>query len=455
MRRFPDALTFLFLCLAAATILTYVLPAGEYDRRDDPVTSRKVVVAGTYHRVAAAPVGPFEAIVAIPRGFSDASAIIAFVLLVGAGLTVVDKTGVLREGADWLIDRLHGRGTLIVPVICIAFAIGGLVEGLQEEVIALVPLMVIVTARLGYRPTIAVAISFGSAIIGGAFSPMNPFVVGIAQKLAGLPLLSGWPLRIALVIPAMTFWIWATLRAAHRPEHRQEIEADASSADGGAGTQARVRLAPRAIALLALLVVTVIVYLIGVMRLGWDFDQMAALFLALGVISGLAGGLGVAATAEALSEGLRGMVFSGAVIGFARAIYLVLAQAHVIDTIVYGLFAPVSHLPRVFAALGMMLGHSLLHVPVPSTSGQAVLSMPILVPLADLIRLPAQVAVLAYQFGAGLCDLITPTNGALMATLAAARVSYDEWIKFFAPLYVVLMAIAGIGIIIAVFAGQS
>lgn len=447
-RRFPDALTFLFICLAAAAALTYILPAGEYDRRDDAATSRKVVVPGTYHRVAAAPVGPFEAIVAIPRGISDASAIIAFVLLVGAGLTVVDKTGVLREGADWLIDRLHGRGMLIVPVIGVAFALGGVVEGMQEEVIALVPLMVIVTARLGYRPVIAVAISFGAAIIGGAFSPMNPFVAGIAQKLAGLPLLSAWPLCLTLLAVAMVFWIWACLRAARRPEGQD------TPGDGGAPTATRVRLSGRTIALLTLVLATVAMFLVGVISLGWDFDQMAALFLLLGIVSGLAGGLGVAGTAEALSEGFRGMVYSAAVIGFARGIYLVLAQAHVIDTIVYGLFTPVSHLPRAFAALGMLMGHALLHVPVPSTSGHAVLSLPILVPLCDLVHLPAQVAVLAYQCGAGLCDLITPTNGALMATLAAARVSYDDWIRFMLPLYLVLMAIAGLGIFVAVFAGM-
>jgi uncharacterized ion transporter superfamily protein YfcC len=125
----------------------------------------------------------------------------------------------------------------------------------------------------------------------------------------------------------------------------------------------------------------------------------------------------------------------------------------VIDTIVYGLFTPVNHLPRAFAALGMLAGHSLLHVPVPSTSGHAVLSMPILVPLADLIHLPAQVAVSAYQYGAGLCNLITPTNGALMATLAAARVSYDEWVRFLLPVYLGLLVIAGLGICVAVLFG--
>ncbi len=444
-RRFPDALTFLLGCLAVATILTYAVPAGQYDRRDDPVTGRKVVVPGTYHRVAAAPVGPFDAIVAIPRGIGDASAVIAFVLLVGAGLTVVDKTGVLREGADWMIDRLKGREAIIVPIISIGFALGGVVEGMMEEVIALVPLMVIVTQRLGYPPVTAVAMSLGAAAIGGAISPMNPFVVGIAQKVAGVPLLSGWQFRVALLVPAMAIWIWWTMRVA-RQKRRHE---------GTAQATASVRLSSRALLLLLLVIVTVVAYLIGVIHLGWEFDQMAALFLVLGIVSGLIGGLGVGGTADAFAEGLRGMVYSGVLIGFARAIYLVLDQAHIIDTIVYALFVPLHSFPRVVAAMAMLGAHTLLHVPVPSTSGQAVLTMPILVPLADLLGFSAQVTVLAYQLGAGLCELLTPTNGALMAVLAAAHVSYDEWLKFFTPIYAALLVLAAVALAIAIFIGFS
>ncbi len=444
-RRFPDALTFMLGCLAVATVLTYAVPAGQYDRRDDPVTGRKVVVPGTYHRVAAAPVGPFDAIVAIPRGIGDASAVIAFVLLVGAGLTVVDKTGVLREGADWMIDRLKGRESIIVPIISIGFALGGVVEGMSEEVIALVPLMVIVTQRLGYSPVIAVAMSIGAASVGGALSPMDPFKVGIAQKVAGVPLLSGWQFRVAILVPAVAMWIWWTLRIARRTRTHA----------GAAQAAATVRLSSRNLLLLLLVVVTVVVYLIGVIHLGWEFDQMAALFLVLGIVAGLIGGLGVGGTADAFAEGLRGMVYSGVLIGFARAIYLVLDQAHIIDTIVYALFVPLNSFPRVVGAIGMLVAQTLLHVPVPSTSGQAVLSMPILVPLGDLLGFSAQVTVLAYQYGAGLCELITPTNGALMAVLAAAHVSYDEWIKFLWPIYAALLVLSAVALAIAIFIGFS
>jgi uncharacterized ion transporter superfamily protein YfcC len=275
---------------------------------------------------------------------------------------------------------------------------------------------------------------------------MNPFVVGIAQKVAGVPLLSGWPFRVALLVPAMAIWIWWTLRVAGRNRTHEGAAQQAATS---------VRLSPRALVLLLLVIVTVVAYLIGVIHLGWEFDQMAALFLVLGIVAGLIGGLGVGGTADAFAEGLRGMVYSGVLIGFARAIYLVLDQAHIIDTIVYGLFVPLNSFPRVVAAIAMMGAQTLLHVPVPSTSGQAVLTMPILVPLADLLGFSAQVTVLAYQLGAGLCELLTPTNGALMAVLAAAHVSYDEWLRFFAPIYAALLVLAAVALAIAIFIGLS
>jgi uncharacterized ion transporter superfamily protein YfcC len=202
------------------------------------------------------------------------------------------------------------------------------------------------------------------------------------------------------------------------------------------------RIAPRSAAALALIVIIYSVYVIGVLKLGWEFDQMSGLFLLLGIGAGLVGGLGLAGTAAALADGFRSMAYAGMLIGFARGIFVVLNDGRVIDTLVYGLLLPVERLPNVFAAAGMVVAQALIHVPVPSTSGQAVLTMPVLVPVSDLLGISRQVTVLAYQLGGGLCELVTPTNGALMAVLAAAGVSYDKWIKFCAPIYLALMLLA-------------
>jgi uncharacterized ion transporter superfamily protein YfcC len=193
------------------------------------------------------------------------------------------------------------------------------------------------------------------------------------------------------------------------------------------------------------------IYIYGAQRLEWEFDQLGALFFAVGVLAGLLGGLGVSGTADAFVDGFRSMALAGLLIGFARSIYVVLNQGQIVDTVVQGMFTPIAHLSPTLSAFGMLAAHSAIHLPVPSTSGQAVLTMPLLVPLSDLLGLPRQVTVLAYQYGAGLCELITPTNGALMAMLAAAGVRYEQWLRFVLPLYggLVVLALGALAVAVA------
>jgi uncharacterized ion transporter superfamily protein YfcC len=177
---------------------------------------------------------------------------------------------------------------------------------------------------------------------------------------------------------------------------------------------------------------------------------MAAVFLLMGILAGLIGGLGVTGTAESFVEGFKGMAFAAILIGFARAVYVVLDEGSIIDTIVHAGVTPLSTMPVSVAALGMMALHTIVHVPVPSVSGQAVLTMPVLVPMSDLLGLSRQVTVLAYQFGAGLCELLTPTNGALMAIIVAARVKYEDWFKFAFPLYAALITLGAIAVVVGI-----
>src|SRR5216110_3959227 len=199
-----------------AALASHVLPPGQYDRRDDPATGRRLVVAGTYHAVPPRPVGPFQALVAIPRGMADAASVIFFVFLIGGAFTVVDRTGALRGAVDWLVRRLARRDALVIPAACLTFALGGVLDNMKEEIIALVPVMLLLVRRLGFDPVTAVAASLGSAAVGAAFSPVNPFQVGIAQQLAQLPLLSGSPFRIVVLCVALAIWTWGTMRYATR-----------------------------------------------------------------------------------------------------------------------------------------------------------------------------------------------------------------------------------------------
>lgn len=440
--KFPHPLALLAGCILAAAAASYVLPAGRYERRDDARTGRPIVVAGTYHRVPPAPVTPFQAVVSVPKGMADAAAVIFLVFLVGGAFTVVDRTGALRHAVDWLVRRLQDRETLVIPVAAVFFATGGALENMAEEILAMVPVLLLLTRRLGLDTLTVVAMSTGAAAVGAAFSPINPFAVQIAQRVSDLPLLSGGLYRTVFLVLAVAVWIWGTMRYASRTRVAPEQ----------AGVVAGTAPGARKTVVLLVVLATFAGFVYGVLRLGWDFDQMSALFFVMGVAVGALGGLGVTGTADAFVEGFASMAYPAMLIGFARAIYVVMDQGQIVDTIVNALFSPLSHLPVALSAFGMMVVQTALHVPVPSNSGQAVLTMPVLVPLSDLLGLSRQVTVLTYQYGAVLCELLTPTNAALMAMLAAAGVRYDKWLRFAVPLYLALFALGmgavGLGIAI-------
>lgn len=444
--RFPHPLTLLVACVLLAGALTWLVPAGEYERREDAATGRSVVVPGTYVPVEAAPIGPFQALVGIPRGMAAAAPVIFFVFLVGGAFAVVERTGALGRLVNSLVAALEGRGLLVIPVAGLAFATGGALIQMQEELIAFVPVLLLLTSRLGFNPLVAVAMSLGASAVGASFSPINPFQVGIAQKVAKLDLLSGWEFRLAFLVAALALWIVGTMLYARRtrvPVAAAPTETGAAAGDGAGARHTAVLLA---------VVLAFVAFVVGVLRYHWDFDQLAAVFFVMGVAAGLLGGLRLSGTVDAFVEGLRSMAFAALLIGFARGIYVVLEEGRIVDTIVHGLFTPIANLPVTVSALAMMAAHAVVHVPVPSTSGQAVLTLPLLVPLSDLIGLGRQVTVLAYQYGAGLCELVTPTNGALMAMLAACGVRYDDWIRFAAPVLGLLAALAAgaIGAAVAV-----
>jgi uncharacterized ion transporter superfamily protein YfcC len=445
-RRFPHPFVLLLACIAIAAVLTWVVPAGEYQRRDDPVTGRAVVVAGTYRAVAPTPVGIVDALTAVPRGIINAASIIALVFLSGAGFTVVERTGALRAAIAALVRRFQGRGLLVIPAVALVFAAGGALLQMSEELVAFAPLLLLLCTALGMPPLMAVAMSLGVATVAAAFSPVDPFMVTIAQKVAEVPVGSGWQYRMVFLAVGLGYWLWVLRRLA--VANGSAMVASHDSPDAAS-------LSTRDIVVLAVVGLTFVFFMLGAQQWGWDFDKLAMLFLAMGLITGLVGGLGINGTADALIQGARDMTFSALLIGVARGIFVVLEQGHIVDSLVYAVATPLQQLPRTAAAMGMFAAHALIHVPVPSTSGHAVLTMPVLAPVSDLIGLSRQVAVLAYQLGAGLVDLVTPTNGSLLAMLAASGVGYDEWVGWVWRHALVLAGISSVAIVIAVAIGWS
>ena len=419
--RLPHPLILLLGGVLVAAGLTWALPAGEYDRKEDAATGRQVVVAGTYKPVEPAPVGPFAAIVSVPRGFVEAADVVAVVLFVGGAWVVVDKLGTLGRLVAALVGAFRRRGGLLaIPIVALFFATMGALENMQEEIIALVPVLLVLGRGLGVDRVTVVAMSAGAAMIGSAFGPTNPFQAGIAMKLAELPPASGGGLRLASLVVAFVVWIAWTLRHAVRTR-------TAPAMDSSVVTTGPIG---RDLGIFLLVLAPMGLYVYGAMAWGWGFNELSAGFFAAGMLAGLIGGLGLGGTSAAYLEGMQSLLPAALLVGVARAITVVLADGHVIDTILNGLASPLADASANVAALLMIPVHAIVHVFVPSVSGHAVLTMPVLVPLSDLLSISRQVTVLAYQMGAGLTEMLTPTNGALMAILLAADVPFDKWIRF-------------------------
>jgi uncharacterized ion transporter superfamily protein YfcC len=435
--RVPHPLTLLLAGVAIAAALTWMLPAGEFSRRDDEATGRRVVVPGTYRTVEPSPVGPFATIVSVPRGFVEAAEVIAAVLFVGGAWVVVDTLGILARLVGALATRFQHQGLLAIPFVSLFFAVMGALENMQEEIIPLVPVLLVLGRRLGIDAISVVAMSAGAAMIGSAFGPANPFQAGIAMKLAELPPFSGGAVRLAMLVAGTAGWIVWTVIYARRtrvpPEDSGEVRERASRAD---------------VAIFVTMLLPIAAYVYGALALDWGFNELTAGFLISGLIAGLAGGMSLDQTIDAYFEGMKALLPAAVMIGVARSISVVLADGHVIDTILNGLSQPLSHATPMAAAFMMIPFHAIIHVAVSSVSGQAVLTMPVLVPLSDLLGISRQVTVVAYQTGAGLCELLTPTNGALMAVLLAAGVPFGKWFRFAAVGTLVGLLIGIVGMLV-------
>ena len=418
-----------------AAILTWVIPAGQFDRRDDPVTGRRVVVAGTYHRVAAAPVGPFGAAVAIPGGFVAGADVIALVLFVGGVWVLVDRLGTLPAVVAWLVARFERRGLWVIPLVALFFGVMGALENMQEEIIPLVPVLMALGGGLGVDGITVVAMSAGAAMVGSAFGPTNPFQAGIALKLAQLPPLGLGGLRFAMLVGGLAVWIAWTLRHAARVRriHSQTVSAQQSAAPAA--------LSPRHALIMAVVLAPMAVYVYGALRFDWGLNELSGAFLAGGIAAGLIGGFSLTQTVTTYVDGMSTVLPAAMMVGLARSISLVLDEGRIVDTILNAFVTPLAQVPRMASALLMIPLQAVVHIAVPSVSGQAVLTMPLFVPVADLLGFSREVAVLTYQTGAGLMEMISPTNGALMAILLAAGVTLQRWLRF---------ALLGIGVLVLI-----
>ncbi|MCA9685462.1 MAG: YfcC family protein, partial [Myxococcales bacterium] len=355
------------------------------------------------------------------RGMVAAADIVAFVLLVGGTFGVLERSGALEAGISALVGRLQRRAGVLIPVSMLAFAVGGAVFGMSEEVIPFVLLFVPLMRGLGYPRIIAAAVPLVGAGVGFAGAMLNPFTVGVAQAIAGLPPMSGWPYRTFVwVVCCVVGIVYVARMAAQLRTAPPEVGEDQVEKTSVTPAQALVLLAFAA---------TIVFIGVGVVRWEWYVEEIAAAFVAMGILAALLLRLDSHATCEAMIHGANALLPAALVIGLARGIVLLAADMHVLDTTLHGAALAMEGLHPTVSVTGMFTFQLLFNILVPSGSGQAALTMPIMAPLSDLIGLNRQIAVLAFQLGDGFTNLITPTSAVLLGSLHAAGVGFDEWVR--------------------------
>ena len=442
MKKFPNAFALMLGILILAWGLTFIIPKGTYQRVSDQETGRTMVTPGSYKEIQGESLDIMDLLLAIPEGFSTEAELLVLILLLGGCFYIIEKTGALGLGLQWIVDLLEGRQGIALIFTTLVFATGGATIGMQEEFIALTPVLILFCRSMGYNAFVAIGLSYGAAVVGAAFSPMNPFAVVIAQQEAELPLLSGLGFRLAFLVAALLLYIgfvWSYAK-------RNPVEAKPMPGSGDT-------LTLRTGLILALVALTFGVVPYGLLFLGWGFNEISAGFFLLGIVAGLLARFGINRTCLIYVDGMKEMTFAVVIIGLASGIPLLLNKGQVLDTVINTIFNPMEGLSPSFSALGMMVSQALLHFPIMSYSAQAVLTMPVLIPLADLVGVSRQVCVLAYQYGAVNMDLLVPTNGALMAILAIAEIPYNRWFRFVVKPLLLIFALAAAAVVTGVLTG--
>lgn len=438
IRQFPDTLLILAAILALFTLLTWIVPAGEFDRVEQQ--GRTMVLPGSYQAVEAHPQGLGAFLMAPIRGFVGAAQIIAFVLLVGGAFSMLARTGAIDAGLRSLVDLTRRRPamrTWVIPLLMVAFSLGGATFGMSEEVLVFVLITIPLALALGYDAITGVAISFVGAGAGFAGAFLNPFTVGIAQGISELPPFSGVEYRLLVWLLMTLVAVLYVVRYAARIHQVPAADPQQTTV-----SEEQPALDTRGRLILLFLLLTLVVLIIGVNRWEWYINEITALFLVLGIGAAAIGRLHVNEALDAFKKGAAEMLTPVLVIALAKGLIVIAGDGKIIDTMLNTLASAADGLPRVLAVQVMFFLQSALNFFVPSGSGQAALTMPIMAPLSDLLGISRQVAVLAFQFGDGLSNMIIPTSGITMGVISIAKIPYDQWFRWMLPLFLLLSLLA-------------
>ncbi len=454
----PVLLMVIVVCLCA--IATYIIPAGQYEIEYNEAVGKETINPDSFMYIERTPTTPFQLLQALTLGLQKGSYVIFFLLIIGGMFGILNGTGALNVGIANLLKKMQGKEFLLIPILMIFFGCGSAFCGNFEEFLVFVPLILACCITVGYDSITAVGIIFLAAAAGYGGGITNTFTVGTAQEIAGLPRFSGMGLRIILFVTLELASIIYVILYTRLIKKNQQLSISYDyDMEFNQDKKINLDIIPE-FTLRQLFVVIVfltgIVFAVwGIIKMDYYVDELSGIFLAIGIIGGIVGGLKPAEICDKFIKGCGDMLLPGVMIGLANAAVLLLQNANVMDTILKALEGLLTNFPHTLMAGGMFLFHLVFNVVVPSGSAQANITMPIMTTLADSTEITRQTAVLAYQLGDSFTNVLAPTGGEILAALAICKVPFSKWVKFLIPLFIIWCVIALVFLVYATKSGYG
>jgi len=455
-KRIPHAVTMLFGIIIFVSILTYLLPAGSYERI--LIDGRKAVVPDSYKVIPSTPIGLLDMFKAMPLGFKAASEII-FIVFAGAIMFgFMETSKAVENSVGTLVKKLGLKNkNLIIVIMTFIYGLLGVAVGYENN-IAMVPIAAVLSLALGGDLILAAGISVGAMTIGFGLSPINPYTVGTGHKLAELPMFSGALLRSTLCFVGLSIMAYYNVRYFKKitkyPEKSLGKGLDISGMSLSQPIQ-DYRVSGNNWMVISIFIIGLLVILYGVFNLNWYINELSAVFLMIAVLCGIVSRMNATTMSETVLKAVSVAAPGAFMVGFATSIKVLMEMGNIGDTISYNLSVMLQDLPLYASAISMSVSQSVINFFIPSGSGQALATLPVMLPLGESLGLTRQITILAFQIGDGLSNLINPTLGGLIAMLSMCRVPIDRWIRFIFPVLITLLIIACVALIIAVATNYS
>lgn len=450
--RIPHTYTIIFCIILFMTILTWIVPSGVFET-EETADGRSVVIAGTYHEVESNPQGLADLFTSPIKGIIDAAETIGFVLIVGGAFGIINSTGAIEAGIGKAAQLFGKKDLFIIPICMIIFGLGGTTFGMCEETLPFYMVFIPLMMAMGYDSLTGLSIVYIGAAAGTCASTVNPFSVGLAQSLAELAPGSGIVYRgiiwVVMMAVAIFFVMLYAKKVKKNPEKSAVYSIDQNNADLLQINADEIKPFTRKDGTVLLVFgVGMAVMVWGVLAKGWYTQEISMIFMMIGIFGGIAGRLREDQIADAFIAGAKDLIYAALAIGLARAIILVAQDGIIIDTILNGAANMLGGLPKAVFVNLMLIIQNIICFFVPSSSGHAALTIPIMAPLADLVGVSRQNIITAFQFGTGITSFITPTNGVLMACLTMAKIPWAKFLKFVLPLVIALWVIGAVALTI-------